>query len=149
MVTGPPLEEEEVTNTQLAALAALLMLLRPPFVDFAVWTPFGDQIHKNQKFAVYVPVGNGEYEIHEIPGPESFKQWQACWRVFRTAAIMLRIARASVLDAYEKRCAALVATLLAPGHRWDPEQVVASDAFAAVWRQLRRFPALRPRFQRA
>ncbi len=70
------------------------------YVDMAVWVPFGRRAMRAGKFRACLPVGNGEFIAKEIPGPENFTQWQASWRLFAVAMVMLGFADMAHLDAY-------------------------------------------------
>ena len=92
LMGGPPEEEEEPTAAQLAGLRKRTVVLKQaPYVDFGVWVPFGRRALKLQKFRVYTPLGDGSFLMRELPGPQNFQQWQSCWKVFKTAALMLGI----------------------------------------------------------
>ena len=109
LMGGPPEEEEEPTAAQLAGLHKRVVLLKQaPYVDFGVWVPFGRRALKLQKFRVYTPLGDGSYLMRELPGPQNFQQWQACWKVFKTAALMLWIVSLTALLNYEKMVERLV-----------------------------------------
>ena len=97
-----PEECEEPSAAQLAALSKRVSGGQPPYVDFAVWLPFGRRSEKSHKFRVYVPLGNGEIQVREQPGPANFQAWTASWRVFKAAAIMLDITTLAALSRYEK-----------------------------------------------
>ncbi|OLQ04545.1 hypothetical protein AK812_SmicGene12363 [Symbiodinium microadriaticum] len=59
------------------------------------------QALKASKYRSYVTVGEGEYMLKELPGPTSFPQWSACFKVYRTALIMLNAMSVARLQAYE------------------------------------------------
>ena len=82
-----PMKSEEVTDDQLSVPCVLTKVGIAPFADF-VWKPCGQRHAKTLR-------------CKEIPGPDCFATWEACWRVFGTAAIMCDIAAPAVLD----RCA--------------------------------------------
>lgn len=104
-----PLEEEEPSEAQLAALHKRAFVLKgTPYCDFAIWTPFSRKNLKLQKFRMYVPLGDGSYLMKELPGPQNFQQWSSSWRVFRTAAVLLGISTLAVLLQYEKTFERLV-----------------------------------------
>ena len=42
----------------------------------------------------------GSWRSKEIAGSDSLSSWEACWRVFRTAAITCDLAAPAVLDRY-------------------------------------------------
>ena len=63
---------------------------------------------KHHKFRVYTPLGDGSFLMREMPGPQNLLQWQACWKVFKTAALMLGIISLTALLNYEKTIERLV-----------------------------------------
>lgn len=98
-----PEEEEEATDSQLAALyKRTIELKQAPYCDFSVWTPFGRRALRSQKFRTYVPLGDGSYLVKKLPGPQNLQQWMASWRVFKVASISLRILSLAALQQYEK-----------------------------------------------
>ena len=94
------MKAEEVTDDQLSVLAAVTNAGVTPNADFGVWKPFGQRAAKSLKFTSHFLDHTGAWRCKEIPGPDSFATWEACWRVFRTAAIMCDIAALAVLDRY-------------------------------------------------
>eukprot|EP00435_Cladocopium_sp_Y103_P053028 s144_g16.t2 len=99
-----PMEEEEPTDAQMAALDKRVNELGyAPYVDMGVWLPFGRRALKNQKLRSFFPVGDGTYIAREFPGPSNFQQWQASWKVFKVAAISLDICTMAALLTYEKQ----------------------------------------------
>ena len=104
-----PQDEEDPTLEQLTALFKKVTVQEnPPFVDFAVWVPFGRRALKANKFRTWLPSGDGTYIAKELPGPGNFQQWLASWRVFRVASLMLGILSLAVLEGYERRVEKLV-----------------------------------------
>jgi len=94
---------EEPTAAQLAALAKRTLVHDgAPYTDFSVWTPFARRTIKNQKFRTVFPLGDGSYLTKELPGPNNFQMWLGCWRVFKSAALMLNIATLAALTNYER-----------------------------------------------
>ena len=96
-----PLVKAEVTDAQLSALAFRVREGPAPYADFGVWGPHGARIERRLKFTAYMMMPGGAMRSLEMPGAESLSTWRECWAVFRTAAIMLSIALAGVLDRYE------------------------------------------------
>ena len=106
---SPPVEEEEPSEAQLAALHRKTFILKgPPYADLAIFTPFGRKCLKAQKFRVYHPLGDGSYMMRELPGPQNFQQWMTSWRVYKAACLMLSIASLASLQVYEKTIERLV-----------------------------------------
>ena len=95
-----PMKCEEVTDDQLSVVYSLAQAGVTPFADFGVWRPFGQRAAKNLRFVSHFLVNTGSLRCKEIPGPDSIVTWEACWRVFRTAAIMCDLAAPAVLDRY-------------------------------------------------
>ena len=96
-----PLVKSEVTDAQLSALAFRMREGPAPYADFGVWGPHGARIERRLKFTAYMMMPGGAMRSLEMPGAESLSTWRECWAVFRTAAIMLSVALAGVLDRYE------------------------------------------------
>jgi hypothetical protein len=98
-----PMEEEEPTDAQMAALDKRVNQLgQAPYVDMGVWLPFGRRALRNQKMRAFFPVGDGTFVAREFPGPQNFLQWQTSWKVFKVAAISLDICSIASLLLYEK-----------------------------------------------
>ena len=96
-----PMDEEEITDTQLAALHVKLYILKiPPFVDMGVWGPHGDRIARAMKFVAMIADGRGGMTTRELPGARSLAEWNTSWRCFRTGMVMLSACPAAVLDRY-------------------------------------------------
>ena len=76
---------------------------RTPYVDMAVWGPFGRKALKHNKFRTWIPDGAGGYESRELPGQENHTAWLVSWRVFVSAALMLGLAASASLEAYESK----------------------------------------------
>ena len=53
---------------------------------------------KSMKFVSHFLDSSGSWRSKEIPGPDSLSSWEACWRVFRTAAIMCDVVGRCVLS---------------------------------------------------
>ena len=104
-----PDDLEEPTANQLAALNKRVTKLQAaPYCDFAIWTPFERRAAKTHRFRVFTPVGDGKYLQRDLPGPGNFMAWSASWRVFRAAAIMLKICTLASLESYFRHIERLV-----------------------------------------
>ncbi|CAJ1451521.1 unnamed protein product, partial [Effrenium voratum] len=91
---GLPPEEEEPSMEQLSALSRRVFSLKgAPYADFSVWVPYG-------RFRSYVATLEG-FVTKELAGPTNFEMWQASFRVYRTAMVMLNITPLAHLNAYE------------------------------------------------
>ena len=95
-----PMKAEEVTDDQLSVIFTVVQAGIAPYADFGVWRPFGQRAAKSMKFVSHFLDSSGSWRSKEIPGPDSLSSWEACWRVFRTAAIMCDFAAPAVLDRY-------------------------------------------------
>ena len=90
---GPiPPEEEDPTIQQLSLLQKRLETQNiAPFVDLAVFVPYGQRALKASK----------GYVTKELPGLSCFSQWHTCYRLLKTALIMLDSVSLASLWAYE------------------------------------------------
>ena len=104
-----PDDIEEPTGSQLAALnKRVTKLSAAPCCDFAIWTPFERRASRSHKFRVFQPLGDGKYLQKDLPGPGNFMAWTSSWRVFRAAAIMLKICTLASLESYYRHIERLV-----------------------------------------
>ena len=98
---GWPPEEEEPSIEQLSALYRRLSSQDvAPFTDFAIFVPYGQKVARASKFRTYI-LSAGGYTVKERPGPSTFVQWRAAFRVLRSALIMLDAVGLSNLHKYE------------------------------------------------
>jgi hypothetical protein len=102
-----PQEDQEATGDQLASLDFRLRQGSTPFVDFAVWRPYGARLGRLLKFSAFLPLASGGFQTKEINGPASFDDWLKSWRVFAFAMTVLKAATRSKLEKYEARIARL------------------------------------------
>ena len=98
---GWPAEEEEPSIEQLSALHKRINVQDiAPYTDFAIYVPYGQKAARASKYRTHVLTASG-YTTKELPGPATFVQWRACFRVLRTSLIMLDAVGLSNLHAYE------------------------------------------------
>ena len=72
-VTGDaPPEPERPSSDQLAALKTKLATDEAPYVDFAIWSPFGKRGAKIRKFDAQVFI-DSELKTRQLPGPSNFE----------------------------------------------------------------------------
>ena len=102
-----PAEEQEATGDQLSCLQARLLLLLTPYVDFAVWRPFGARLGRVLKFQGHYQTPDGTWRARELSGPPTFLEWCRCWAVFAFAMEVLRAATRTRLARYAARIAQL------------------------------------------
>ena len=136
MVMGaPPQEEEDCTVEQLSALHKRIVTLEmAPYVDLAVWLPYGRRALRANKFRAWLPDGSGAYISKELPGPANWTQWVASWRVFQTAAIMLDVLPLASLQLYERHIEKL--TRLYPS-AWHLIVLADEKARGEKWSRIR------------
>jgi hypothetical protein len=94
--------EDTPSAEQLSVLAVILGERCAPYVDFAIFGPFGNRVRKamSHKGLVFGP--NGSLIMEEFRGPPSIVEWLSCWRVFQTAMVMLDAADHPQLEAYAR-----------------------------------------------
>ena len=85
-----PGSDSDPSSDQLAALKQVLASGAVPFACFTTWGPHGQRLLRKQTFTGYqLNVASGEWSKKEQPGPSSFHAWYRCWRVYRTALLLL------------------------------------------------------------
>ena len=104
---GDPPEHERPSAEQLSALAHRINSGKAPYVDFAVFGPYGRRQAKLLKFTAQVFV-HGELVTRQLRGPGAHQGWRASWGVFRSAMIMLNAASPAALDRYARGIEELV-----------------------------------------
>ena len=99
---GPPSEEEEeTTGDQLSSLKHTLDQGLPPYADFAVFGQFGNRLQRKLKLVGLNIQPDGTLTKQEVSGPPSHAEWEAAYKVLRTALIGLDVVCASHLDLYK------------------------------------------------
>ena len=98
-----PPNNREPTSEQLTALKSLLDTNQTPFVDFAIWGPFGSRIRKKLKFQGLTLNKEGDLVQTEVYGPPNLLAWKASYQVFSNCMIMLDAADLGALLQYQER----------------------------------------------
>ena len=98
-----PLEEADPSDKQLTALSWKLEAGLTPYADFGVWGPFGARQERAMRFVNHIQAADGTYRAVEMAGPRDLATWRRCYHVFKSAAVMLKVAHPAVLE----RCEAL------------------------------------------
>ena len=102
-----PRLEEDVTPEQLAALRALFSSGAPPYVDLAVWEPYGRRIQRKLRFSGQVLVAQGILHTVQLYGPPTVCECRLAGLSFKkkkqkNGAIMLQELSPSSLNLCEK-----------------------------------------------
>ena len=84
-----PRPEVNVTAAQLAVLQSMLIDLMAPYVDKALWGPYGGRIMRTLAVSGLVMSLDGGFMRLDIKGPPTIEHWEACLNVFITAMVML------------------------------------------------------------
>ena len=98
-----PEPEEAPTREQASAFLAILLQLMSIYLDFAVFGPFGSRLIKRRRFDALVPGPDNLFMKVELAGPGSYREWELCWRCFRTLCIMWNIICPAFLDRYARK----------------------------------------------
>ena len=109
-----PRPEDDVTAEQLAGLRAMFSTGAPPYVDLAVWGPFGRRIQKKLKLTGLVMTASGTLQQAQLYGPPNVDDWLAGFAVFKTGAIMLGEVTPATLDLGMK-------IITSYAHRYGPD----------------------------
>jgi len=140
---APPPDAQLPTSEQLAALAAILRSGRPPYVDFAVWSPLGPRLARFRRTEAAVLVGN-VFVTKTLDAPPSHAAWEESYNLFAAAMITLGAAAPGTLQSYlagVRRLLALFpsrwpaiagAELLVRSERWSRIREEL-EATAPVW----------------
>ena len=116
VVGGWPQEEEEPTMEQLSGVQRRLQVQdTAPYVDFAIFVPYGSKALRASKFRNYTLTSSG-YTTKDLPGPSGFIQWRACFRILRTTLIMLDAVSLAALHNYEAHVERLTRTFSTAWH---------------------------------
>ena len=97
-----PAPHEEPTENQLSVLKHMLDQDMCPYVDFAVWVPFGDRSVKKQKCMGMVITADGKFSNVELAGPANFEIWQSRFLILENALLMLGAVDLGNIQAYSK-----------------------------------------------
>ena len=108
-----PLPEEDISVEQLAGLKALFKTAAP-YVDLAVFGPFGCRIASKLKFSGLLMGADGELHVVQLYGPPNVDEWVAGFTVFKTGAVMLKQMSPWTCDLWIK-------TVVAYAKRYGPE----------------------------
>ena len=90
----------EPTQDQLSAVQQLLDSDHTPYVDFAIFGPYGKRMLERLTYYAFVSQPDGSWIRRELDGPNSFSVWWSSWRVLRTLLILLDVADPEHLDNY-------------------------------------------------
>jgi hypothetical protein len=92
-----PRPEEDITLEQLSGLKALFASGSAPYVDLAIWGPFGQRTQRKLKLSGLILGTDGVLQQVQIFGPPNVESWAAGFAVFRTGCIMLEEVSLSTL----------------------------------------------------
>ena len=97
-----PRPDEDITEEQLAGLRALFASGAAPYVDLAIWGPYGRRTQRKLKFSGLVLGAGGLLHHIQLPGPPNLESWQAGFSVFCTGCIMLQVISVATLELWDK-----------------------------------------------
>jgi hypothetical protein len=123
---GDPLVEKEPSPDQLAAMHTRVVSLgMEPYADFSLLTPYGRRMAKVLRHRSWVLQEDGTYRPMEVPGPDSFEIWDACFKVYEVILLMLRFPEDPGLQDIEKDNVLVVTPIAIEAYR---------EAFASLAR---------------
>jgi len=108
-----PRPEEDISEDQLAGLRALFDSGAAPYVDLAIWGPYGHRTQRKLKLSGLVLGHDGVLQNVQVPGPPNLESWQAGFAVFRTGCIMHDEISVATLELWAK-------TVEEYAHRYGP-----------------------------
>ena len=100
--TKPPVAES-LTIEQVTGLDAVLKSGRTPYLDFAIWGPYGHRLLKQVKLygECYSPMRG--WHMMEVFGPADVRLWKLCYAMLRSGFIQFGAVDLGVLDTYENK----------------------------------------------
>jgi len=88
---GDLLPEKEPTPDQICGMhTRVIKLAQEPYADFSLLTPHGRRMAKVLRHRSWVLQQDGTYQPVDVPGPECWETWKACWNVYEVIMLMLR-----------------------------------------------------------
>ena len=155
VVGDVPMPECQVTDIQLSVFIRVVDMGMSPACDFGVWGPHGTRMERAMFFTVHFAGPDGKWRATELKGPENIEAWEACWEVFKTAAIMANLASVANLDYYAKKFKTRVARYHWAWHlaiqadwrcrtEWWVEEKRAQESFHASSPRLSAYEPERP-----
>ena len=103
----PAPKEDTPTVDMLASLDYRVKTVESPWVDFALWRPYGKRMQREWKMMSQQINAAGEYTPYIIAGPPDYEAWLNAWRVFSMVMIALDLATSAKLDLYARHIARL------------------------------------------
>jgi hypothetical protein len=97
-----------------------------PYADFSLLTPFGRRMAKVLRHRSWILQEDGSYRPMDVPGPESFEVWDACFKVYEVILLMLRFPEWPGTEDVEKDSVLVVTPIAVEAYR---------EAFAALARE--------------
>jgi hypothetical protein len=96
-----PKRDQEPSIEQVSALQQILASATTPFVDFAIWGPYGRRVLRRlaNETTSWDPSA-GKLVTNTRKGPGAFDAWYKSWAVFKNAMLFLEEATVSAMDGY-------------------------------------------------
>ena len=95
-----PKEDIEPTIEQLSAVKQVMDNDLAPYVDFALFGPYGKRFLAKLTLAAWSYLPNGTWLRRDLPGPPTFEHWWSSFRVLRTTFLLLDAVDTELLDNY-------------------------------------------------
>jgi len=95
-----PSEDIDPTTEQLSAVKQILDAGLAPYVDFALFGPYGKRFLAKLSMVAWSYLPNGQWLRRDLPGPPTFEYWWSSFRVLRTTFLLLGAVETELLDNY-------------------------------------------------
>jgi hypothetical protein len=106
-----PSPEIEPTEDQLSAVSQLINTGSAPYVDFAIFGPYGRRLLKKLTLTAYqYNSPDGSWKRQDLPGPPDFDSWWKSWLVLKCSFLLLDSVRPERLDRYGEHIRSLLTT---------------------------------------
>ncbi len=106
-----PSQEIEPTEEQISAIHQLINTGCSPYVDFAIFGPFGRRLLRKLTFISYhYNAPEGTWKRLELPGPPDFDSWGKSWLVLKCTFLLLGGFKPERLDLYGEHLRSFLTT---------------------------------------
>jgi hypothetical protein len=96
-----PSPDIEPTDDQLSAVTQLIDSGAVPYVDFAIFGPYGRRLlRKLTLIAYHYNAPDGSWKKHDLPGPPDFESWWKSWLVLKCTLLLLDAVQPERLEHY-------------------------------------------------
>ena len=106
-----PSPDIEPTDDQLSAVTQLIDSGAVPYVDFAIFGPYGRRLlRKLTLIAYHYNAPDGSWKKQDLPGPPDFESWWKSWLVLKCTLLLLDAVQPERLEHYGEHLRSFINT---------------------------------------